>query len=805
MKLLPIVVCVAFGSTSPHAQVVAAHTPNPKTQLRGPRPLAPIPPHPMQLLIGDDCSNPFVISGLGTFNYDCSVATTGAEGQNEAICIATGIDTDVWYRWTAPSSGNTTMTLCGSGTLMDSKIAAYPGSACPLDGTALACNDDYCSTESRILFPVTAGNSYMLQVGSFPGSFGWYGVFTLSIAPGAPNDECGAAAPIAGSGAFVFDNSVASTSPQQGLACGAGTCNNDVWFDWTANASGVCDWSLCGTAGFDSLIAVYPGSSCPGAGTAIACNDDGCGGGVYESRLSFTAVAGQHYLLQLGAYAIGAGIGTFSLDVAPPPPNDDCSTPVALGTGTGTFPFSLISATTGTQGQQESACSYQGQTGIESDVWFTWTAPSIARARLSLCSGASLDSKVAIYNGSGCPAPGTAITCNDDACATTSEVCFDVFAGHSYFIQLGCSPGAAQGAGTFDLGLVPVLPPCTYDDGTSEGMIGLGGGGDMVWLQRFGSAGSSAVVDSIEVSWGSPVMAGFSPGNGTPSDVFLWQDGASQDGDPSDATLLWSSATSVSSVDTDTFVNYSFAPIPIQGIFFVGSHLPTSVGQPAAPMDQNCPSARVAWFFGAGPGQTVDYAHPGSNPVPPESFDDAGFPANLMLRASCAPDPALYVCDPGSGGTLSCPCSNPPVGASRGCNNKQATGGASSSGSGSNQLSNPTLVFTTAGENPTVGSVLIQGTTLSAGVTFGHGVRCAAGVIKRLYVKLAVGGSISAPVFPGDADIPTRSASLGSPILVGEQRVYQVYYRDTTLLLPGCPVPANQFNVTNGAQVTWLP
>jgi hypothetical protein len=784
MKLLPFAVLVALGSTSLPAQS---------------------PPHGMQLLIGDDCANPFVIAGLGTFNYDCQLATTGTEGQNEALCISPGITTDVWYRWTAPASGNATMTLCGSGTLMDSKIAAYAGSVCPVDGTALACNDDYCSTESRILFPVSAGSVYMLQLGSYPGAgFGWYGVFTLSIAPGAPNDECASAAPIAGTGSFAFDNTAASTSTQQGLACGFGYCNNDVWFDWTASATGTCDWSLCGTAGFDTLIAAYAGSGCPAPGTALGCNDDSCGGST-QSSLSFPCVAGQHYLLQLGAYAVGAGSGTFSLDIVSPPANDSCSTPQALGASTGTFPFTLVGASTGAQGQSESACSYLGQTGIESDVWFTWIAPGSARARLSLCTGASFDTKVAVYNGSGCPAAGAAITCNDDACATASEICFDVTAGHTYLIQLGTSPGAAPGAGTFDLSLQPMLPPCTYDDGSSEGMIGLGGGGDMVWLQRFGSAGTSSIVDSIEVAWGSPVFAGASPGNGTPSDVFLWQDGPTQDGDPSDAILLFSSATSVANVDTDTFVSIAFAPIAIQGIFFVGSHLPSSPGQPVAPMDQNCPSARVAWFFGAGVGQQVDYAHPGSNPVLPQSFDDAGFPANLMLRAGCTLDPAQYVCVPGSTGVLACPCANPPAGAARGCNNKGATGGASISGSGSNQLSTPTLVFSTAGENATVGSVLIQGTLLNAGVPFGHGVRCAAGTIKRLYVKLAVGGSITAPQFPADTDIPARSAALGNPIGVGEQRIYQVYYRDTTLLLPGCPLPANQFNVTNAALVTWLP
>ena len=87
MKLLPIALCVAFGSTTLDAQS---------------------PPHRMQLVQGDDCGNPLVIAGLGTFNYDCQPATTGAEGQNETICIAPGIETDVWYRWTAPADRKST-------------------------------------------------------------------------------------------------------------------------------------------------------------------------------------------------------------------------------------------------------------------------------------------------------------------------------------------------------------------------------------------------------------------------------------------------------------------------------------------------------------------------------------------------------------------------------------------------------------------------------------------------------------------------------------------------------------------------
>jgi hypothetical protein len=77
-------------------------------------------------------------------------------------------------------------------------------------------------------------------------------------------------------------------------------------------------------------------------------------------------------------------------------------------------------------------------------------------------------------------------------------------------------------------------------------------------------------------------------------------------------------------------------------------------------------------------------------------------------------------------------------------------------------------------------------------------LRCADGTIKRLYVKNAVAGSISAPQV-GDLSITARSAALGDPITPGSSRYYHTYFRD--------PVPAfcppNTFNSTNGVRIDW--
>jgi hypothetical protein len=150
-----------------------------------------------------------------------------------------------------------------------------------------------------------------------------------------------------------------------------------------------------------------------------------------------------------------------------------------------------------------------------------------------------------------------------------------------------------------------------------------------------------------------------------------------------------------------------------------------------------------------------------------------------------------------------CPCGNPPSSTGRGCNNSSSTGGALLSKSGNAVLSSDTVVFTATGEKPTATSVFLQGSSANtAGLTFGQGIRCAAGTLKRLYVKTASGGSASAPV-GSDPRVSVRSAALGDTINAGESRYYLVYYRDP-IVLGGCPATST-FNATQTGALCWIP
>lgn len=112
--------------------------------------------------------------------------------------------------------------------------------------------------------------------------------------------------------------------------------NNDIWYSFTADFDGYVEWSACGTADFDTRMAVYAANAiCPlEDADLLACNDDGGGCADFTSYLIFPVNNGSTYLLRLGGYANGdTGSGTFDLlEITPPPaPESDlCENPVTV-------------------------------------------------------------------------------------------------------------------------------------------------------------------------------------------------------------------------------------------------------------------------------------------------------------------------------------------------------------------------------------------------------------------------------------------------------------------------------------------
>lgn len=130
-----------------------------------------------------------------------------------------------------------------------------------------------------------------------------------------PNDECFLQIPISGNGPFFYNTLLATTDgAPHPLCCSAGTPDifADVWFCWTASCTGDVMIETCGQTEVDTKFAVYSGCACPATDSRLlGCDDDTCG---LQSRLRFTAIAGESYLIRVGIYPGDfGGEGTFTL------------------------------------------------------------------------------------------------------------------------------------------------------------------------------------------------------------------------------------------------------------------------------------------------------------------------------------------------------------------------------------------------------------------------------------------------------------------------------------------------------------
>ena len=250
----------------------------------------------------------------------------------------------------------------------------------------------------------------------------------------------------------------------------------------------------------------------------------------------------------------------------------------------------------------------------------------------------------------------------------------------------------------------------------------------------------------------------------------------------------------------------------------------------------NCNNGEV-WELGVPGGPhagaaPLKIAHNGSRgdfiAVDPNIWSGGAFPSLLLTQTdrimrmdppgggwfgppTSSPDPVLCLtcfprlCEPGSGGVIGCPCSNPPGGPARGCNNHGTeTGGATLDGSGTPSLTTDNVTLNARDENASALTVFWTGNNLIAppGVLHGAGVRCVSG-LHRLYSGSASSGAITRPRIT-DPSVSARSAAVGAPISAGETRYYFTIYRDPQAATP-CANTASTINMSNAVSAMWTP
>ena len=257
--------------------------------------------------------------------------------------------------------------------------------------------------------------------------------WTIELRPtilGPPNDDCSNAQRIGDVTSLAFDTTGARFD-------GRAYCmvSPNIWYCYTAPCTGDVTVRLSG-ANYDTMLGVYDGCECFPS-ELIECNDDfGTG---YESQLSFAAVAGNEYLIEVGGYHLETGRGLLTVHcdgqpTPPPPPppppspsNNQCADAQPVGDVTN-LSFDTRNAT----------FDGRGLCMRSPNIWYCYTASCTGNVTVSLL-GSSYDTMLAVYNGCECdPVSSDLIRCNDDfGSQLQSQITFTATEGNQYLIEIG--------------------------------------------------------------------------------------------------------------------------------------------------------------------------------------------------------------------------------------------------------------------------------------------------------------------------------------------------------------------------------
>ena len=113
----------------------------------------------------DLCTDAAEISDVKNLPF----STTGARFGGEGLCMTSP---NIWYYYTAPSTGDVTVSLAGSS--YDTMLAVYKEAECfPTSNDLITCNDDFGGTyQSQVIFPAIAGGRYLIEVGGYGNATG---------------------------------------------------------------------------------------------------------------------------------------------------------------------------------------------------------------------------------------------------------------------------------------------------------------------------------------------------------------------------------------------------------------------------------------------------------------------------------------------------------------------------------------------------------------------------------------------------------------------------------------------------------
>jgi hypothetical protein len=113
---------------------------------------------------GDTVGDPFIVDALP---FTATGNTCSFINDYDYACPYSGsTSADVVYKWIATAGGTGTITVDLCASIYDTKVYIYDSSM-----AVIACNDDYCSFQSRVAnVPVTVGGTYYTVAATPPRS-----------------------------------------------------------------------------------------------------------------------------------------------------------------------------------------------------------------------------------------------------------------------------------------------------------------------------------------------------------------------------------------------------------------------------------------------------------------------------------------------------------------------------------------------------------------------------------------------------------------------------------------------------------
>jgi hypothetical protein len=353
--------------------------------------------------VNDFFARRLVLTGTNLVATGSNVGATSEVGEpfgSDDPYYATGAS--VWWQWTAPSSDSFTISTAGSS--FDTLLGVYTGSAVTALTEVASNDDDPAATDgtSKVTFSANANQTYQIAVDGYydPSATGSVRLaLSLSSQAQPVNDRFANRIRLTGSN-VVANGSTVGADREPGEPKHAGQQGGaSVWWEWTAPSSDSFTFSTAGSS-FDTLLAVYTGSSVTALTEVVSNDEDPAAGST--SALTFSANANQTYQIAVEGYQGDSGSVQLQIGLCgqAQPVNDRFANRIVL-TGTNVVATGTTVGATREPGEPTLAAVMRYAYNIYSyvSVWWEWTAPCTDNFTISTV-GSNFPLALAVYTGS---------------------------------------------------------------------------------------------------------------------------------------------------------------------------------------------------------------------------------------------------------------------------------------------------------------------------------------------------------------------------------------------------------------------